>query len=167
MSRQSKPCLEAAFFKTASYWDVLLRLLPKDKNAIKSPEQIAPKKAPADKIEIPKKENRAKKTAKQIAPSVAPLDIPIRPGSASEFLKNNWNIAPVPASSAPEINTKAERGRRSLYKINFPVSVDKSSCSVPRKRLTANAAAKITVNAKKTAVCFTIFLFVIFIKAIS
>ena len=53
------------------------------------------------------------------APKVAPEEIPIIPGSASGFLKNSWNTAPLPPRRSPVTKTKRQRGNRIFQRMIF------------------------------------------------
>ena len=70
------------------------------------------------------------KQAEETAPKVAPEEMPKSPGSASGFLKNIWNTAPLPARRAPDRRTSTERGSLK-YLIKKKVGG-----SAPKKRLT-------------------------------
>ncbi len=83
-----------------------------------APEISAPKKEPNCKdekkvvLKIPAQEAKT-------APNVAPEETPIIPGSASGFLKNNWNTEPLPAKVMPAIRQRIVRGSLMLKKTIF------------------------------------------------
>ena len=108
----------------------------------KNPAPRAPTKAKKftgdTNLQTPATDNKPPETLAITAPNVAPELIPIIPGSASGFLKNNWKTAPLPPNKIPVTKTK-----RALGSLNFNMIILSNLLPSPNK------AAKETFSAPK------------------
>ena len=101
------------------------RLFPIASKVTTPPAANAPKNATifTGEIKLPAENPNTLATT---APKVAPDEIPIIPGSAKGFLKNNWNTAPEPPSIIPVNKTSKALGslsRKNIILLKFEVAV--------------------------------------------